>query len=715
MMDFDNILDIASQNQGVSGSQQKRYSLQAGPPKKDPKSKGVNPAAVQALLKKQFVETKKKEILHKKKKEELLAKRVELKSDRKARAMASRTKDNFRGYNGVPVVETPKKRRTKQEMLEERSMNDERFRNNSLDPEDDEDNYEYEQTDSEPDQEPEPLRPGKTTGVSGSKSSDKLSSKRNSGPPKPAPPPMNFADLLKLAEKKQFEPVELKSKAVKKEERLRTAEEIRELEMERKAKRPDKDRDSKAERERDSKSSSSSNRKGTLEREQKNCKPQKNSVEKPGLHSGSGKKSHQGHPSSKPQGGDRERERPKTSHSDRDKFKSGSSGSSGAINSKVPSKATSSQVLAKQMGSKPSSSHKSSTSSDLSFKKESSSLNQGRASGIPGTRPTGSTATGQKSQHGSSQQNRTSQGNSLKQGPIVGGLKSGKGEPLRPGNNSAVKSSGNSAMRPSSGGPPKAGSQPQARPGGTLQARPGGAPQARPGGAPQTRPGGTLQARPGGAPQARPGGRGMLAPSGGSGSRPPGVGPGSGGAVQGRPTGSIASGPGRPKCTVVSETISSKNVGGSRPGAPPRPGMQQRPGMAPRPGMPQRPGMPPRPGMAPRPMMNRPPGTMLPPITSAYKRRYEDEDEYDSEMDDFIDDGGEDQDQISRHIKEIFGYDRTRYKDESDYALKFMESSWRDLQKEEARSLKLAVQEDLEEEKREEDEMKRNAKRKRKN
>lgn len=40
--------------------QQKRYSLQAGPPKKDPRSKGVNPAAVQALLKKQNIETKKK-------------------------------------------------------------------------------------------------------------------------------------------------------------------------------------------------------------------------------------------------------------------------------------------------------------------------------------------------------------------------------------------------------------------------------------------------------------------------------------------------------------------------------------------------------------------------------------------------------------------------------------------------------------------------------
>lgn len=114
--------------------------------------------------------------------------------------------------------------------------------------------------------------------------------------------------------------------------------------------------------------------------------------------------------------------------------------------------------------------------------------------------------------------------------------------------------------------------------------------------------------------------------------------------------------------------------------------------------------------------MNRPPGPMLPPITSAYKRKYEDEeDDYDSEMDDFIDDGGEEQEEISKHIKEIFGYDRTRYRDESDYALKFMESSWKDLQKEEARSLRMAVQEDLEEERREEEELKKNCKRKKMN
>lgn len=33
----------------------------------------------------------------------------------------------------------------------------------------------------------------------------------------------------------------------------------------------------------------------------------------------------------------------------------------------------------------------------------------------------------------------------------------------------------------------------------------------------------------------------------------------------------------------------------------------------------------------------------------------------------------------------IISFILTRYKDESDYALKFMESSWKDLQKEEAR------------------------------
>jgi protein SPT2 len=77
--------------------------------------------------------------------------------------------------------------------------------------------------------------------------------------------------------------------------------------------------------------------------------------------------------------------------------------------------------------------------------------------------------------------------------------------------------------------------------------------------------------------------------------------------------------------------------------------------------------------------------------------------EYDSEMDDFIENEGEPQEEISKHIQEIFGYDqKQKYKDESDYALCYMESSWKEQQKEEAKNLRLGMQEDLEEMRREE-------------
>lgn len=672
MMDFDNILDIASQNQGGGGSQ-RRYSLQTGPPKKDARAKGVNPAAIQALLKKKNMEARQKEMEMKKQKDGLLAKRVELKSDRKARAMASRTKDNFHGYNGIPVVELPKKRRTKQEMLEGKT-NEERFGNHTMDPEDDEDNYEYEQSDSDSEQQPVATKPGRPASGGISSSSSKLSSKKFSGVTKPAPPPLNFADLLKLAEKKQFEPVDLKPKKVVKEERLRTADEIKELEMERKARRPDKDRESRQERDRDGKSQSSSGpvRKSTLEKEQRNNKVQKS------LSGGAGKKApptpsyEKGLPHPKSSVGDREREKPKKSLGDRDKLKTSAPGSSGAANSKVPPKTSSSQVSTKPVGTKSPFNHK--PSSDLSSKKESSSLLSRKPPGIPATKSSGLAGSSQKSQHGGSQQTRPGPAGPSRHSQIQGGPKAGKGDPLRPGMNAALKSSANSASRLASGGPPKPGGQPQVRPGGGLQPKPGAMPQAK--------------ARLSG-PPGHPGG---------SGSRPQGVGPGRPGAGlagSARPGSSTGSGPGRPKCTVVSETISSRNVGGARPGGPPQL------------------GMPPRPGMPIRPGMNRPPVPMLPPITSAYKRKYEEE-EYDSEMDDFIDDEGEEQDEISKHIREIFGYDRNKYRDESDYALKFMESSWKDMQKEEARSLRMAVQEDLEEEKREMEELKKQTTKKRK-
>uniref|UniRef100_A0A8C6UR32 SPT2 chromatin protein domain containing 1 n=1 Tax=Neogobius melanostomus TaxID=47308 RepID=A0A8C6UR32_9GOBI len=466
-MDFDNVLSIASQNKGGSHGQ-KRYSLQAGPPKKDPKSKGVNPAAIQALLKKQNMDHKKKEIENKKQKEELLAKRVELKSDRKARAMASRTKDNFRGYNGIPIVDVPKKRRTKQEMLEEaRQINTEQFRNDVNDLEDDEDNIEYEQTDSESDEEPQ----RNTFSMKPSSGSMKPSMKQS------AAPKMNFADLLKLAEKKQHEPVDLKPKVMKKDERLRTAEEIRELELERKAKKLEKD--VKGER----------------------------------------------------------------SHS--------SSSSSKATFEKIQFIDSSRKVCGY------------SWKSAFNFNNCKESIIKKRRSTKSGT------------------------------------IATAKSNVTKPGMSSTSKPT-----------------QPQVRPGGPPQIKSG------------VRPG-ISEVRPQGAGQSRPH---------------------NGAPTPGR---SVKGGPGTPRCTVVSETISSKNMNWHK---------------------------------LMRLTLFHHPVPMLPPITSAYKRQYEEEEE--EKFLAMIDPG----ENLAIHISKMrflnFALIHVlflRYKEESDYALRFMESSWKDMQKEEAR------------------------------
>ncbi|CAG2206777.1 SPT2 [Mytilus edulis] len=95
------------------------------------------------------------------------------------------------------------------------------------------------------------------------------------------------------------------------------------------------------------------------------------------------------------------------------------------------------------------------------------------------------------------------------------------------------------------------------------------------------------------------------------------------------------------------------------------------------------------------------------------------EDEFDGDLDGFVDylssgrkeemDGYYDNDyeDYSKHIRNIFGYDRLKFKYESDYDIANMESNFKDVMKEEARSARLGMQEDLEDMKKEEEEMKR--------
>jgi len=84
-----------------------------------------------------------------------------------------------------------------------------------------------------------------------------------------------------------------------------------------------------------------------------------------------------------------------------------------------------------------------------------------------------------------------------------------------------------------------------------------------------------------------------------------------------------------------------------------------------------------------------------------------DESEYDSEMDDFIDDSDAKMD-ISSEIRKIFGYDRRKYNNEADFDDRSMENNrFSDVMREEARSARIGRMEDLEDMRREEEEKRR--------
>ena len=76
-------------------------------------------------------------------------------------------------------------------------------------------------------------------------------------------------------------------------------------------------------------------------------------------------------------------------------------------------------------------------------------------------------------------------------------------------------------------------------------------------------------------------------------------------------------------------------------------------------------------------------------------------------MDDFIDDTDANLD-ISAQIRNIFGYDRRKFRDEPDFDDRSMENNrFGSVMREEARSARIAKEEDLEDMRREEEEKRR--------
>ncbi|XP_027624289.1 protein SPT2 homolog isoform X1 [Tupaia chinensis] len=674
-MDFREILLIASKGQGVNNVP-KRYSLAVGPPKKDPKVKGVQSAAVQAFLRRKEEEIRRKALEEKRRKEDLVKKRIELKHDKKARAMAKRTKDNFHGYNGIPVEEKSKKRQAMESHTNQGI--DQKYET-----EEEDDFLEYNQAESEQEYEEEQESP-------------KVESKPKV-PLKSAPPPMNFTDLLRLAEKKQFEPVEIK--VVKKsEERPMTAEELREREfLERKHR--------KKKLETDAKLPPTVSKKTPSQKESVGTKLSKVSGDR--LHSS--KAVSLPHAEKKP--------RPSAAHEKHSALSSsksfpGERTKAGSGNNSQPSFREGHDRPVFNGAGKPRSSTYSPSVPKTSARGAQKSATEHKAKKSPPSHPSHSRpgpmvtppnkakspAVRQPGSSSSSAPGRPSTGSTqppVSSGPVprrqngscTSGPErsvSGAKKPVNDSNPSGRTVSGMSGPgRPasSSSGPgrPISGSGGSGRPVGSS-----GDPGRPVSSSPDLR-----------RPMSGPGTprRFVNGPERSvSGSVPAGRTVNTSG--PGRPVSSLGAGrtvissgtPIKPKCTVVSETISSKNII-SRSSNGQMNGLKS-----------------PLSGYRPAP------GPQRLPLPTGYKRQREyedDDDEYDSEMEDFIEDEGEPQEEISKHIREIFGYDRKKYKDESDYALRYMESSWKEQQKEEAKSLRLGMQEDLEEMKREEEEMKR--------
>ncbi|XP_063112887.1 protein SPT2 homolog isoform X2 [Cavia porcellus] len=598
--------------------------------------------------------------------------------------MAKRTKDNFHGYNGIPVEEKSKRRQameshTSQGTDQEYAMEEE------------DEFLEYNQGESEPEYEEEQEPP-------------KAESKPKV-PLKSAPPPMNFTDLLRLAEKKQFEPVEIK--VVKKtEERPLTAQELKEREfLERKHRKKKPESDTKLPPTVSKKAPSQKEGVGTkLHKVPGDRHPSSRGMplphtEKKSRPSAASEK-HLALSASKSVAGERTKAGSGSSsqpslHEGHDKpvFNGTRKPHSSTYSPSVPkTSASGTQKSAEHKAKKFPPSHPSHSKPGPTVTPQSkakgpgmrqpgstSSLAPGRPS--PGNaRPTLSSGPVPRRQNGSSSWAPESVSGTKKlssdsnpSGRTVSGT-SGPGRPA-----SSASGPGRPASSASGPGRPISGSGSFRRPVGSSggHGRPVSSSLDRrpvsglgPPGRPASGPGRSVS---GSVPAAR------TVHSSGLGRPASSLGPGR----------TVSPGPPvRPKCTVVSETISSKNIIS-------RFSNGQMNGM--------------KPTLSGCRSAQGPPRLPLP---TGYKRQREyeeedDDDEYDSEMDDFIEDEGEPQEEISKHIREIFGYDRKKYKDESDYALRYMESSWKEQQKEEAKSLRLGMQEDLEEMRREEEEMKR--------
>lgn len=121
-MNFGHLLNVAEKNRSLSTTvtSVKRYTTEVAPAKKPPKS-NVQSAAVRAFLQRKEQEEKQKQLEELHKKEKLLELRAQnSKSNKRAKVMASRTKDN--DFSRIRLTEEEEEARRKREMELHRKM-----------------------------------------------------------------------------------------------------------------------------------------------------------------------------------------------------------------------------------------------------------------------------------------------------------------------------------------------------------------------------------------------------------------------------------------------------------------------------------------------------------------------------------------------------------------------------------------------------------------
>ncbi|XP_013775976.1 protein SPT2 homolog [Limulus polyphemus] len=257
-MDFSYLMEIAQKNEEIAkeSSQVKRYSTEIRPLKKQPKSL-VQSTAVKKWLQRKEVEEQQKLVEAQKKKEHLLSLRAQnSKNNKKAKIMASRTKDN--DFSRIKLTEdeveakVKRERELQQQMLtdkvermklrislEERDNQAPRKRkrkskNPELDdiedpsslPLDIDDNGKKSKKSCLKERRPEieyKFNGGSEPVPAGAKPLRKSEVSTNKPKPRPFPAPaINFHDLLKIASQKQHEPIQILHPITKKEDRPMT-------------------------------------------------------------------------------------------------------------------------------------------------------------------------------------------------------------------------------------------------------------------------------------------------------------------------------------------------------------------------------------------------------------------------------------------------------------------------------------------------------------